>query len=105
MPAKVNLAATAAAEHFTAIMAEARSSTGILASAPSGDAGALVWHASEEIEHKAVAFDVLQKGEPVVRAPARGARPRDGVASAFWLWGAVMLLRQEKLAGVAFAAR
>lgn len=57
-----NLAATAACEHFTAVMAElvlsdpeARSMFG---DGPVADL--FVWHALEEAEHKAVAFDVYR---------------------------------------------
>jgi predicted metal-dependent hydrolase len=59
---KANLAATAALEHFTATLAEllltdesARAALGHPAVAD-----LLVWHALEESEHKAVAFDVYR---------------------------------------------
>lgn len=61
-PPKSNLAATAALEHYTATLAET-----ILADpealAQIGSPGVqklLLWHALEEAEHKAVAFDVFQ---------------------------------------------
>lgn len=61
-PPKANLAATAALEHFTATLAEL-----VLTSAEIRDLmGApavrdlFVWHALEESEHKAVAFDVYK---------------------------------------------
>ena len=62
VPARANLAATAALEHFTATLAE------LLLSSPEtrdlfGDeeVGHLfMWHALEESEHKAVAFDVYK---------------------------------------------
>ncbi|MEX2293494.1 MAG: metal-dependent hydrolase [Acidimicrobiales bacterium] len=61
-PAKANLAATAALEHFTATLAEL-----VLTSeetrAMFGHAevrNLFVWHALEESEHKAVAFDVYK---------------------------------------------
>ena len=61
-PAKANLAATAALEHFTATLAEL-----VLTSEEIRDLmGAepvrqlFVWHALEESEHKAVAFDVYR---------------------------------------------
>jgi len=59
---KVNLAFTAALEHYTATLAEllltdeeARSAVG-----RSGARDILMWHALEESEHKAVAFDVYK---------------------------------------------
>ena len=62
MSAKSNLAATAALEHFTATLAElvltnpeARDSFG-----HEGVKHLFLWHALEESEHKAVAFDVYK---------------------------------------------
>jgi hypothetical protein len=59
---KVNLAFTAALEHYTATLAEllltdeeARTAVG-----RSGARDVLMWHALEESEHKAVAFDVYK---------------------------------------------
>jgi hypothetical protein len=59
---RANLAVTAALEHYTATLAamilsdgEARAEVG-----HEGVRGLLVWHALEEAEHKAVAFDVYQ---------------------------------------------
>jgi uncharacterized protein len=59
---KVNLAFTAALEHYTATLAELLL-TGDEARTAVGGAGArdmLSWHALEESEHKAVAFDVYK---------------------------------------------
>ena len=62
LPEAVTLADTAAAEHLTATMAEAlcEDST-VLAQADHRMRAMYAWHAMEEMEHKAVAFDVLQK--------------------------------------------
>jgi predicted metal-dependent hydrolase len=57
-----NLAATAALEHFTATLAELLLSSAE-ARAAVGDSevlNVLLWHALEESEHKAVAFDVFK---------------------------------------------
>ncbi len=61
-PAKANLAATAALEHFTATLAEL-----VLTSEETRNLfgheevrNLFVWHALEESEHKAVAFDVYK---------------------------------------------
>ena len=61
-PAKANLAATAALEHFTATLAEhilTSEETRRLIGHPE-ITNLFVWHALEESEHKAVAFDVYQ---------------------------------------------
>ncbi|MGI8755357.1 MAG: metal-dependent hydrolase [Acidimicrobiales bacterium] len=61
-PAKANLAATAALEHFTATLAElilTSDETRRLMGHPE-IANLFLWHALEESEHKAVAFDVYK---------------------------------------------
>jgi uncharacterized protein len=61
-PAKANLAATAALEHFTATLAELVLSNEEIRRQMGADAvrDLFVWHALEESEHKAVAFDVYK---------------------------------------------
>jgi hypothetical protein len=71
----LQLALTAAAEHLTATLAE-----GLLSEAPMLGAAAhaemralYLWHAVEEVEHKAVAFDVYRRctdGDYLVRVRA-----------------------------------
>jgi uncharacterized protein len=59
-PGVVNLATTVALEHFTAIIAHACLSSDRHFKGASADAARLwKWHAIEEIEHKAVAFDTF----------------------------------------------
>lgn len=60
--AKVQLAVTAAAEHYTAVIAERMLTNEYLQSLGRGtEARALLnWHAFEELEHKSVAFDVYR---------------------------------------------
>jgi len=65
------LAVTCALEHFTAVMAELLLGNAVLREKIHPDVRRLlVWHAIEETEHKAVAFDVYQKmgGSYVMRA-------------------------------------
>lgn len=63
-PAWLCLSVTVAIEHFTARVAECCLTEGRMEEAHPDMAAMLGWHAAEEIEHKAVAFDVLQQVEP-----------------------------------------
>ncbi|MEL6343092.1 MAG: metal-dependent hydrolase [Myxococcota bacterium] len=58
---KLCLSVTAAVEHFTASVAECWLTEGRMPLAHPTMGDLLGWHAAEEIEHKAVAFDVLQQ--------------------------------------------
>lgn len=60
LPAVYTLGQTAAAEHMTALMAHGFFSTGLLEAADPRVRAMYAWHAVEEIEHKAVAFDVYK---------------------------------------------
>jgi uncharacterized protein len=97
MPPKINLAGTAAAEHFTAILADGAFSKGILDSLDPTVQQLLAWHAAEEIEHKAVAFDVLQQIDPSYAVRIAGLAYATVMLGMFWLWATTMLLRQERL--------
>jgi uncharacterized protein len=60
LPPVINLATTVALEHFTAIIAHAVLKSDRHMKGASADAARLwKWHAIEEIEHKAVAFDTF----------------------------------------------
>ena len=96
-PAKLNLAGTAAAEHFTAILADGAFENGILDALHPTMQKLMAWHAAEEIEHKAVAFDVLQTVDRSYALRMAGLAHATILLSSFWLWGSVMMLRQEKL--------
>ncbi|AKQ67787.1 hypothetical protein A176_004699 [Myxococcus hansupus] len=92
----LRLSITAALEHYTALMGEHTLRLGVFADGHPAMRNLIEWHAAEEIEHKAVAFDVLKKV-----APGYGLRVLGmvlGVTSLFALWLAatVTLLRQER---------
>jgi len=94
-PGRLRLAVTAAAEHFTAIMAEGALARDVLAQADPRMQKLLAWHAAEEIEHKAVAFDVLQRIDPSYRLRMAGMLLATLLLGGFWIWGTTMLLRQD----------
>jgi predicted metal-dependent hydrolase len=96
-PPKLNLAVTAAAEHFTAILAEGAFSQSLLDNAAPEMRELLAWHAAEELEHKAVAFDVLQAIDPSYALRMVGLAYATVTLGGFWLWGALALMRQERL--------
>jgi len=99
LPAKLNLSITAALEHFTAILAEGAFKLDILDQAAPEMRALLAWHAAEEIEHKAVAFDVLQAIDPSYPLRIAGLVYATAILGGFWLWAAVMLIRQEHVGG------
>lgn len=96
IPAKLNLAVTAACEHFTAILAEGAFAHGMLDAASPEMRQLLAWHAAEEIEHKAVAYDVLQQIDPSYLLRTLGLIFATGILGGFWAWGALTLMRQDK---------
>jgi predicted metal-dependent hydrolase len=94
-PPRLNLAVTAAAEHFTAILAEGAFTESALDDAAPEMRQLLAWHAAEELEHKAVAFDVLRAVDPSYALRIAGLIYATVTLGGFWLWGAVTLMRQE----------
>lgn len=97
-PKHWRLASTAALEHMTATLAEVALTTPLLESAHPELARLLRWHAAEEIEHRSVAFDVLQKVDPRLRTRAVGLGI--GVGTLLFAWTtAFAMLRFEDRAG------
>ena len=94
-PPALRLATTAACEHFTAIMAENALRHGVLDQAHPTMRALLLWHASEEIEHRAVAFDVLGQVSPSYAMRVAGLAMATLCLGGFWIWGTAMLLHQE----------
>lgn len=93
---EMRLAVTAAAEHFTAIMAEYAFEDDFLERAHPIMRDLLRWHAAEEIEHKSVAFDVLQKVDPSYGLRMRGLALATVLLATFWIAATVSLIRQER---------
>ncbi|MFT7518164.1 MAG: putative metal-dependent hydrolase [Kiritimatiellia bacterium] len=94
-PAIVNLAITAALEHFTASFAQFALTSGHLDLADPVMAYLMRWHAAEEIEHKAVAYDVYCAvgGGYLVRV--FGLFFATAVFLIFWRSATAHLLQQE----------
>lgn len=93
---EMSLAVTAALEHYTAIMAEGALADGVLdRAAHPAMRDLLLWHAAEEIEHRAVAFDVLQKVDPRYRTRAAGMVVATVGLAAFWAAATGYLLYQD----------
>jgi uncharacterized protein len=96
-PPELRLAATAAAEHFTAIMAEGAFTGREFDTAHPVMRELLLWHAAEEIEHKSVAFDVLQTINPSYRLRLAGLAYATALLGASWFAASMMLMRQDGL--------
>ncbi len=92
---ELRLACTAAAEHFTAIMAENAFQQRVLDTAHPVMRDLLLWHAAEEIEHKSVAFDVLQQVNPSYALRIAGLAMATLQLSMWWTIGFLTLVRQE----------
>ncbi|MEM9488859.1 MAG: metal-dependent hydrolase [Myxococcota bacterium] len=97
LPRSLQLATTAAAEHFTAILADAVLRRGVFAEAHPTMRNLLMWHAAEEIEHKAVAFDVLQRVNKSYLLRLSGLLLAGLVIVGWWAVATRMLLKQDGL--------
>jgi len=96
MAPNINLAVTAALEHFTAMFATGALTQDHLDNAHPIMRDLLRWHAAEEIEHKAVAFDVLQTVDDRYSVRIAGLILAMWSLSLFWTIGTIMLVAQEK---------
>jgi predicted metal-dependent hydrolase len=98
-PPELRLASTAACEHFTAIMAENALRIRLLDHAHPAMRALLLWHSAEEIEHRSVAFDVLQQVNPSYALRVAGLVMATITLSGFWTVGAATIIRQDKQLG------
>jgi hypothetical protein len=95
-PPELSLATTAACEHFTALLAENALRLRILDEIADPSMRALLlWHSAEEIEHRAVAFDVLQQVNASYSLRVAGLAMAASLLSGFWVLGTLSLLAQE----------
>lgn len=94
-PHALSLAGTAAAEHFTALFADAALREGLLDEADPRVRDLLLWHAVEEIEHKAVAYDVLQRVAPSYALRVGGLLLASSQLAFFWYHATRLLMAQD----------
>jgi predicted metal-dependent hydrolase len=95
-PKHLSLASTAALEHMTATLAEVALTTPLLENAHPEIARMLRWHAAEEIEHRSVAFDVLQKVDPRMRTRVIGLSIGLGTLTFAWMTAFAMLRYEDR---------
>jgi predicted metal-dependent hydrolase len=94
-PAPLRLAATAAAEHYTAIMAAGAANDVPLEVAHPAMRQLLYWHAAEELEHKSVAFDVLQQVNSSYALRVAGLALSTAMLASMWMSATIFLLAQD----------
>lgn len=94
---ELRLAVTAAAEHYTATLAKGALGTGLFDDADPTMAALLRWHAVEEVEHKSVAFDVLEHVNPSHRLRVAGMILASALLALFGISATAMLLRQDRI--------
>ncbi|MDP3276888.1 MAG: metal-dependent hydrolase [Deltaproteobacteria bacterium] len=95
-PPVLRLSATAALEHFTATFARLALTQSLLDNAHPTMRALLRWHAAEEIEHRAVAFDVLQHVDPRLRTRIAGLGVAVLTLFPFWTAFHAALLWQDR---------
>jgi hypothetical protein len=94
-PPLLRLATTAALEHFTASFAAMALERRFLDQGHPGVRDLLLWHAAEEIEHRAVAFDVFVAAGGTWLWRVAGLVVATSVFLFFWRSAARHLIRQE----------
>jgi predicted metal-dependent hydrolase len=94
-PPTLRLAVTAACEHYTALLAEDALRLRLLDAADPTMRALLSWHAAEEIEHRAVAFDVLRSVAPSYPLRMSGLALATVLLGGFWTLGTLFLLSKE----------
>jgi uncharacterized protein len=95
VPKKLSLAVTVALEHYTALLAEDALEADGLAHAHPEMRRLLEWHAVEELEHKAVAFDVLSEIDRSYLLRIAGLVVATLTLGGFWVWATHELLKQD----------
>jgi predicted metal-dependent hydrolase len=97
LPAPLRLAMTAGAEHYTATLGALSLEQDLIREAHPTMERLIVWHATEEIEHKAVAFDVLRATHPSYALRMLGFLLATLSLFGWSLSGTRMLIRQDRI--------
>ena len=95
-PPKLRLSVTVALEHFTATLARTVFVRELMASAHPVMRDLFTWHAAEEIEHKAVAFDVLKIVDDSYALRMAGLAMGVSLLVPFWFAASWMLMAQDR---------
>jgi predicted metal-dependent hydrolase len=95
VPAALRLSITVAAEHFTALMAEDALTVDVTKNSDPDVRNLFLWHAVEELEHKSVAFDVLQEVAPSYALRVSGMILGALLLGTCWTLATRELLRQD----------
>lgn len=103
-PPSLRLAVTAACEHFTAVMAENFLTEMHAIPMDESMRALLAWHSVEEIEHRAVAFDVFQAVDGRYEVRMAGLALAAALLGGFWIAATLSLLAQEDAPLRAFEA-
>ena len=99
LPAPLRLSMTAGAEHYTATLGALALEDDFVEQAHPVMRDLIVWHATEEIEHKAVAYDVLQATHPSLLLRWTGFALATLSLVGWTVAGTRMLIRQDLTAG------
>ena len=102
-PPALRLAATAAAEHYTALMAAGAAADVPLEHAHPAMRQLMYWHAAEELEHKSVAFDVLQQVNSSYALRVAGLAVSTTMLVSMWWTATLYLLWQDGIGPIAAA--
>nr|WP_290222250.1 metal-dependent hydrolase [Trichocoleus desertorum] len=92
----LNLAIVAGLEHLTSLMAEIALTERFLDPAEPNLRALFEWHAAEEIEHQAVAFEVLQSATRNYGMRLLGLVISNLLMLGLMSWGIALLLQQDK---------
>jgi predicted metal-dependent hydrolase len=99
MPKALRLSMTAGAEHYTATFGGIAFEDALVDAAHPTMKRLMIWHATEEVEHKAVAFDVLQATHPSYLLRLVGFALATLSLFGWGIAGTLMLMRQDVAAG------